>query len=276
MLGPWLALSSALVYGVVDYAGGILSRRVHFAVVSFVGQLGALLAACVAAVLAGPGDVLQPADLGWGALSGLGSATTMYFLNRGVSRGALSIVMPISAVTGVALSVGCGVVVLHERPGTLAWTGILLVPPALWCITRGRVSRGRGAVRDGLIASCGVAVQYVALGLASPDSGLWPVAVGRVVAVIALVPALRSARMSRVRAADHARAGLIGAGATLGLVLYVLAARQEMLAVAVVIASLYPAIPVLLGVTVHHERLGRTQALGLVAAGIAVALLSIG
>ncbi|MFD6444338.1 hypothetical protein ACFWEJ_04505 [Promicromonospora sp. NPDC060204] len=46
--------------------------------------------------------------------------------------------------------------------------------------------------------------------------------------------------------------------------------------VAVVIASLYPAIPVLLGVTVHHERLGRTQALGLVAAGIAVALLSIG
>ncbi|HEY4557066.1 MAG TPA: hypothetical protein VIG82_02625 [Enteractinococcus sp.] len=45
---------------------------------------------------------------------------------------------------------------------------------------------------------------------------------------------------------------------------------------AVALASLYPAIPVLLGVTIHHERVDRIQALGLLAASVAVVLLSIG
>lgn len=56
----------------------------------------------------------------WGGLSGVGSAVTMLFLNRGISRGALSVVVPVSAVTGVALSVVCGVAFLGERRGVLA------------------------------------------------------------------------------------------------------------------------------------------------------------
>jgi uncharacterized membrane protein len=171
MLGPGLALASALVYGVVDYAGGILSRRVNFAVVSFVGQLGGLLAAVVAAVLANVRSV-QTADLGWGALSGLGTAATMLFINRGVSRGALSVVVPISAVTGIALSVLCGVMVLGERPGALAWVGILLVLPALWCITGGSASRVHGAVGDGLIAESLGVVELVTHESSSSADGL--------------------------------------------------------------------------------------------------------
>jgi drug/metabolite transporter (DMT)-like permease len=46
--------------------------------------------------------------------------------------------------------------------------------------------------------------------------------------------------------------------------------------IAVVLSSLYPVIPVLLGLTVLRERLGLGQALGLVGAGVAVVLLSVG
>ncbi len=69
-------MASAVVYGFVDYAGGILSRQVHFALVSLIGQLGGLVAAVLAAIVYWA-DAVRPVDLLWGCLSGVGSAVTM-------------------------------------------------------------------------------------------------------------------------------------------------------------------------------------------------------
>ncbi|EPD68140.1 hypothetical protein HMPREF1211_00686 [Streptomyces sp. HGB0020] len=142
-MGPLLALTSAICYGIVDFAGGILSRRAPFATVTFLGRLGGLALACAAALLV-PADSVRLSDLLWGALSGLGSGTAMRYLNRGLSRGAMSVVVPLSAVTGVALSVLCGVLALGDRPGPLAWTGIAVTVPALWLVA-GAAARGHGA-----------------------------------------------------------------------------------------------------------------------------------
>lgn len=234
-MGALLALSSAVVYGIVDFAGGLLSRRVHRTAVTFLGQLGGLLLACAAALLL-PADAVHLADLLWGALSGVGSGTAMWFLNRGLSRGDMSVVVPVSAVTGVALSVLCGVLVLGDRPGAVAWLGIAVTVPSLW-----------------------------------------PVAAGRVAAVLVLLPdAARHARRLKLPPVRCVRAVLIGAGAALGLVLYLRAAQRQLLAVAVVLASLYPALPVVLGLALLHERISRRQAVGLLGAGIATVLLTLG
>lgn len=275
MVGPGLALASAVVYGLVDYAGGMLSRRVHYALVSWLGQVGGLVAAVLGAMAYGA-DAVRASDLLWGGLSGVGSGATMLYLNRGISRGALSVVVPVSAVTGVALSVVCGVAFLGERPDVLAWAGIAIVLPALWCIAGRRVTGATSAVGDGLLASCGVAVQYVALGLADAGSGLWPVASGRVLAVAMLSVVVLRASPGSASPGDQARAALIGAAAALALSLYLLAAQRDLLSVAVALASLYPAIPVLLGLTVQREKVSPVQSAGLVAAGVAIVLLSVG
>ncbi|MER7108677.1 EamA family transporter [Streptomyces sp. NPDC000229] len=67
-----------------------------------------------------------------------------------------------------------------------------------------------------------------------------------------------------------------GAGAALGLALYLLATREQLLAVAVVLASLYPAIPVLLGLLLLKERLTPLRTAGLLGAVLATVLLSLG
>ncbi|MFD8272192.1 EamA family transporter [Streptomyces flaveolus] len=282
-MGALLALASAVCYGFVDFAGGLLSRRVHFAVVTFLGQAGGLLLALAAAVLL-PARAVGSADVLWGTLSGAGSATAMHFLNRGLSRGAMSVVVPVSAVTGVALSVVCGVFFLGDRPTPLAWLGICLTVPALWLVSAGGTGRGGGggarsgaALTDGLVASLGVAVQYIGLAQADPASGLWPVAAGRVAAVLLLLPATwrHTSEFSR-SAGSWGRAVLIGAGAALGLILYLWATRLQILAVAVVLASLYPAVPTALGLAVLRERVTRAQATGLVGSAAAVILLSLG
>ncbi|MDT0341664.1 EamA family transporter [Streptomyces litchfieldiae] len=177
----------------------------------------------------------------------------------------------------MALSVLCGVAFLGNRPTLLAWTGIVVTVPALWFVAGGRVSGRPGtgpAAADGLLASAGVAVQYIGLGQADPASGLWAVAAGRVAAVLVLLPVAARAGAARLRQppADLAKAAAIGAGAALGLILYLRAAHEQMLAIAVVLASLYPAIPTVLGLAVLHERLTPRQLAGLLgAAGATVA-----
>ncbi|MFI6013164.1 EamA family transporter [Streptomyces sp. NPDC051243] len=279
-MGALLALTSAVIYGVVDFAGGILSRRAHFAAVTVLGQLGGLLLATTAALLV-PAPAVRPTDLLWGALSGVGSGAAMHFLNRGLSHGAMSTVVPVSAVTSVSLSVLCGVLLLGDRPGALAWAGFVVTVPALWLVAddRGALpgSVASGGVTDGLLASAGVAVQYLALGQAAAASGLWPVAAGRVAAVLVLLPvAVWHGREMRLPTRDRTQALLIGAGAALGLILYLLATQQQLLAVAVVLASLYPALPVVLGFVLLHEPLTRRRAIGLIGAAAATVLLTLG
>jgi drug/metabolite transporter (DMT)-like permease len=274
-MGPLLALASAVCYGIVDFAGGLLSRRAHFAAVTFLGQVGGLVLAGAAALLL-PADSVRSADLLWGALSGVGSAAAMHFLNRGLSHGAMSVVVPLSAVTGVALSVLCGVL-LGDRPTPLAWVGIAVTVPALWLVSGGGRTGSAGGIADALPASAGVALQYIALAQAGPGSGLWPVAAGRVAAVLVLLPsAARHAVRLCLPPRRCAEALLVGAGAALGLILYLLAAQRQLLAVAVVLASLYPALPVLLGLGLLHEKVTRWQTAGLLGAAVATVLLSTG
>lgn len=257
--------------------------RAHFAVVTFLGQVDGLLLALAAALLI-PAEAVKSADVMWGALSGAGSGMAMHFLNRGLSRGAMSIVIPVSAVTGVALSVLCGVYFLGDRPTPLAWLGICLTVPALWLVSGGTVPRrGRGRTQagqasvDGLIASLGVAVQYIGLAQADPASGLWPVAAGRLAAIALLLPsAWRHSPEFRQPPRLLGQAVLIGAGAALALILYLWAAQQQMLAIAVILASLYPAIPTVLGLAVLHEKVTRSQVTGLVSAAAAIILLTLG
>ncbi|WP_039797721.1 EamA family transporter [Nocardia araoensis] len=273
-MGTLLALMSALSYGLSDFWGGIASRRVGFERAALLGQLGGLAVTALAGPLVahtGP----HPADLGWGALSGVGTGIAMTFLFRGISRGAMSVVVPISAVGGAALPVLLGTAVLGEQPTASAWAGIALAVPALWLVAGGATGAGpntRAAVGDGLIAGVGIAVQYLALARAAPASGIWPVAAGRAAAVVlvalvawTLASGSRDAAPDRRHRADLT-AVLSGVLAAAALVSYLLATRTESLTVAVVLSSLYPIVPVVLGVTALRERLHSSQIVGLVAA----------
>lgn len=84
-------------------------------------------------------------------------------------------------------------VFLGDRPSAAAWAGILIVPPALWLVSRSRPDdqgRVRAALGNGL-AGGGIGIQYLALAQAD-GSGIWPVAAGRAAAVLAIAPMMWS------------------------------------------------------------------------------------
>jgi drug/metabolite transporter (DMT)-like permease len=276
-MGILVALASAFCYGLSDFGGGLLARRISFTTVAFFGQVGALAFAAVAVALSST-SAPAAADLAWGGLSGVGTGVGMLFLFRGLSHGAMTVVVPVSAVGGLALPVLVGVLLLSERPSTLSWLGIAVAVPALWLMsTTGDKLRTTTspAMVDGLIAGVGIALQYLALAQSSPHSGLWPVLAGRVTALLTLLPLIFVTHASlRLRPTAAMACAATGVAAGLALVCFLAAARLQLVAIAVVLSSLYPAVPVLLGITTLHERLTRLQIAGLVGAGASIVLLA--
>ncbi|MBF6168874.1 DMT family transporter [Streptomyces gardneri] len=276
--GATLALVSAAAYGLSDFTGGLLARRAHFLVVAFFGQVGGLIVALVTAPLFAAAADWK--SLAWGAISGAGTAVGMLLLFRGISRGAMSVVVPVSAVSGVTLPVLIGALWLGERPSLLAWAGIVAAIPALWLVSHGHGTAGRStaATVDALLAGTGIALQYLALAQADAAAGTWPVVTGRLAAIATLLPLLHRTMPRRPRATALAilLSLVTGVLASLALVCYLLATREELVVIAVVLSSLYPAIPVLLGIAALGERLTRSQAFGFAAAAAALGLLTVG
>jgi drug/metabolite transporter (DMT)-like permease len=119
---------------------------------------------------------------------------------------------------------------------------------------------------------------YVAFSRISKDAGLWPVTLERVAAASVLV--LIAVALTRGPIAGVRRllpyALAIGALEVAATVPLLLALQRGPVAIASVLASLYPVTTVLLAGFVLRERLSRLQYIGIACALVAVALVSSG
>ncbi|GHG33077.1 MULTISPECIES: DMT family transporter [Amycolatopsis] len=278
-MGTVLALVSALCFGVTHFVSGLVSRRAPGMTVSLYAQVAGTVATVPFALFAGEGAPTAAA-LGWGALSGAGTGIGVAFLYRAMGKGAMSLVVPASDVAAVVLPVLFGLLLLGQRLSVPALAGICCAVPALWLVSRSpghRDGRTAAGIPDAFVAGLGFAVQFVALSRIPAEAGFWPVVLSRAVSVAAvagLVAATRTPwRLPARLCAPAAFAGVCGSAA---IVLYLLAAQQQLLAVATVLAALYPAVPVLLALVFLRERLSRAQVAGLLGAGAAIALVSLG
>lgn len=275
-----LALVSALLFGLVHFGSGILARRADSFAIALYGQLGGVGLVLIAGVF-WPAERLGFAGLGWGALSGLGTGVGVAFLYRGLARGQMSIVVPLSDVGAVALPVLVGVALLGDRPSLPAWIGIVTAIPALWLVSRRTGAVGKSTASgaaDGLLAGAGFALQFVAISRVDlAADGLWPVLAARLLA-IATTATLGKPYGGELRLTRRLvlPACLVGAVGSVGIVLYLIATEHQLLTLVTVLAALYPAVPVVLAMTFLRERLSRGQAAGLALAAATIALVSLG
>ncbi|SFW68739.1 DMT family transporter [Amycolatopsis australiensis] len=274
-MGNVLALVSALCFGLTHFVSGLVSRRAPGMTVSLYAQVAGTV---VTVPLAMSGSAATAGALGWGALSGAGTGVGVAFLYRAMGKGAMSLVVPASDVAAVVLPVLFGLLLLGQRLSPAAIAGVCCALPALWLVSRGKdEKRAAAGIPDAFVAGVGFAVQFVALSRIPAEAGFWPVVVSRAVSVAAiacLVTATHAPWHLRWRlTVPAAFAGVCGSAA---IVLYLLAAQHQLLAVATVLAALYPAVPVLLALVFLRERLSRAQVAGLLGAGAAIALVSLG
>lgn len=279
-MGVVLALLSALCFGSSDFAAGLGGRRSDPSAITAIAQPLGLAAAAIAIIIFSARSP-TPHALWWGALSGIGSGVGTISLYRALAVARMSVVAPLSAVLTAALPTLAGLL-LGEHLTAVAWAGIAIAMPAIVLVSLqsdgGHGSRRAGIV-TGLVAGSGFALLFIALDRAGTSAGAWPLLPGQTVAAIMVlawaVPSRN--RPSRKAWSQAWRIG-IAAGALSGIanLLYLAATGAGQLAVVAVMTALYPAVTVLLARVILHERWSRLQVIGLAAATVAVAAISIG
>ncbi len=278
-IGIILALMAAVGYGAADFVGGLTARRTSPWAIALAGQLAGCLA-MLAIGLSTPGQA-QSVHFAWALLAGLGSAVGTVFLYRGLARGRMGVVAPVSGVGAALVPVLVGVS-LGERPAPLTWVGVLVALPGIYLVSRevaDGTGRSWGGIADGALAGLGFGVLFVALAQVPESAGLLPLAANQGVGAIftlAVAGLLRQAWVPRDRAGFRATGwgavgGLLG---TAGTTAFLLASHSADLAVVGVLASLYPAVTVLLAATVLREPFRLSQAFGLLVCGASVGLVA--
>lgn len=279
MTAVLLALASAAAYGLSDFVGGVTSKRASPWSVALVAQLVGGAAVLGLATVA-PGEPTTT-DLVWALVAGVANGVGTGFLYRGLSSGRMGVVAPVSGVGAAVVPVAVGVL-SGERPSALVWIGIVVALPGIWLVARepvaedvtGAAPTSSGAV-DGVLAGLGFGALFAALAQIPEQAGFLPLALNQLVAgvvVVAMATALRARWLPREPAAGlGAVSGVLGATAT-GC--FLLASQAGFLTVVSILASLYPAVTVVLAATVLREHVHRGQAVGLVLCGAAVALVA--
>jgi drug/metabolite transporter (DMT)-like permease len=289
IMGIVLGLAAALLYGSSDFAGGVAARRLGSLRVTVVGAaVATALAWAVLFASNGPGPSVHA--VAWGLASGLAGGAGTLVLYRGLARGQMSVVGPVSAVGAAVVPVAAGVA-LGERPGPLVIAGVVVALPAIVLVAAsGRPAGGRaggsaggrasgllgGGLPEGVAAGLAFGILFIGLAQAGRDDGLWPVASEQTGALLVTLAAVVRARPSlRVPVRAAVLPVLAGASGMAATVAYFYATHFSLLAIAAVLVSLYPGVTVLLARVLLHERFSPAQRVGLGLCALAVAAIAL-
>ena len=237
--------------------------------------VGLLLAVGLALVRAEPFP--GPEDLRWSLVAGVLGALGVTALYRGLAVGRMGIVAPITGVLAAVIPVVAGIL-LEGVPPPLVLVGIVLAILAVLLVSRvADEGGGRAGVAEALVAGIAIGLFAIAISRLSDGHVFGPLVIVRAtqaVLVMALVVVTRAAW----RPASDAVPALVAIGILdmTGNSLYVLAVQAGALAVASVLASMYPVITVLLAVAFLREHITRDHWIGIGLAAVAIACIGAG
>ncbi|MER6316729.1 DMT family transporter [Streptomyces sp. NPDC001581] len=275
------ALATAVLWGLADFGGGLLTRRIPALTVVVVSQIVAVLV--LGAVVLGTGAWREAGPQLWFAVgAGLVGPVAMLSFYKALALGPMGVVSPLGSL-GVVVPVTAGLV-LGERPGLGQFAGIAVAVVGI-VLAGGPELRGapiqRQAVVLTLVAAFGFGAVMALIAEASTTlTGLFlALFVQRVTNVTVGGAALWAQSRRGVPALPAGTGprilwGMLPALAFVGLAdvaangTYSLAAQSGPVTQAAVLSSLYPVVTALAAFAVLKERLRGIQAAG---AGLALA-----
>ena len=279
-----MALTASVAWGVSDFIGGLMSRSRPPVTVLVISQ-GVSLLGLSFVVLAFAGvppafGALVPALLG-----GLAIAVGLLSLYRALAIGPMSVVAPLfslGAVVTVLFGFASG-----DRPSALQGVGIVVAVTGCFLAARSSSSERpsaeasahrRLAIIAALLAAGGLGLGMVGLDAAADTDPLWALAAirGASFVTIVAIAVITQGRglMAQLRPVwPLPMLGALDLGAN---VCFAYASTLGLLAVVGVLASVYPAVTVLLAAALLHERMRSVQGVGVLAAFGGVVMLVAG
>jgi drug/metabolite transporter (DMT)-like permease len=274
-LGAIVALIAALVWGSGDYVGGRATRSQHPYQVLALGSLSGLVLLILAALLR-----REPWPVGtaiaWSAAAGVAGGFGIALLYQGLASGQAAIVSPTSAVVGASLPVLISALTVGV-PGSVGILGMLAGLLGIWLVTRGSSTPASGTRRGlilGVLAGIGFGGFFICMAQVPPETVFSPLVVAKAVAIAFASGVLVVRKVSWPGLLSNPpalAAGVLDAG---GNVFYLIAAHMTRIDFAALIASMSPAVTVVLAGFIGKQHISRLQWLGVALCMIGVAMIA--
>jgi drug/metabolite transporter (DMT)-like permease len=280
------SLLAAASFGVGDFFGGLATRRGTgnpIPVIALGHVAGLVLALGLLIVF--PGDIWST-DLIIGAAAGVVGAAGLAFLYRGLAKGRMGLVAPLTAVLAAVIPAVWGVAG-GERPTAAAAVGVVLgliaIPlvssegPTLDVVGKPEGGRLPPGFLDGVLAGIGFSLFFILIDFTSGDSGAVPLVGARLLTApgFLIVASMGTGGLAVGREVGGLSiwSGLFDMSANAW---FLAAVRTGLITEAVVLTALAPAGTVALARVIEHERLSRIQLAGIPLAIAGVALIGFG
>ncbi|OEU89541.1 DMT family transporter [Streptomyces oceani] len=275
-----LALTTSLMWGLADFGGGLLTRRMSALTVVVASQTLATVVLGALVLATGSWSEWGP-QLWFAVAAGVVGPVAMLAFYRALAQGPMGVVSPLASLA-VLVPVGAGLA-LGARPGWLQGAGLLIALTGV-VLAGGPELRGEPVQRRTLaltlVAAFGFGAVLALIEHASTNlAGLFLALFVQRVCNVAIGGAalLAQARRDTPTLPQEGRPALLAALPALAFVgladvaangTYMVAAQTGPVMVAAVLASLYPLVTALAARGFLQERLRGVQAVG---AGVALA-----
>jgi drug/metabolite transporter (DMT)-like permease len=276
LLPALLAALSAGVWGSGDFCGGKASQRANPIAVTVLSQVLGVPLIVIAILIFHGGESLG--SFAQDSAAGVAGFIGIVLLYRGLSRGAMAIFAPISAVTAALIPMIVGLI-SEQTPSTVPLIGAAIAIVAIGLVS---INGGGGTLAVtpslvGLALASGTmfGIFFAILGQAKPDAGMWPLVGIRVGSLaVGLIVAGVTRTSLRLPSAPLRFTWVAGCFDITANALFILAAARGELSIIAPIASLYPVSTVLLALGVDRERVRPIQLAGLGLAATALVLVA--
>jgi drug/metabolite transporter (DMT)-like permease len=270
-----LALAAAASWGVGDFFGGLKSRSLNPVAILVVAQPIGLTLLAIWVAVRGQGP--PGSEVLWACLAAVLGTTGLIAFYKGMAAGALSIVAPIAGA-GAAIPVIWGLAHGDHPSGyqELGFAAALIGVVLASFERRPEAARLAAGVGWAVIAMLAFGAYYIPMHQASHGDFLWAAFVFRLTSTTLIAAAWLVLRPPSARRADLPVLASIGILDTGGNVFFAAASAKGLVSVVSILASLYPVVTVLLARAVLHERVHRSQELGIALALAGIVLISAG
>ncbi len=275
MFAAALALAAAASWGVGDFFGGLKSRSLNPVAILIVAQPIGLTLLAIWVAVRGQGP--PGSSVLWACLAAVLGTTGLIAFYKGMAAGALSIVAPIAGA-GAAIPVIWGLAHGDHPSGyqELGFAAALIGVVLASFERRPEAARLAAGVGWAVIAMLAFGAYYIPMHEASHGDFLWAAFVFRLTSTTLIAAAWLVLRPPSARRADLPVLASIGILDTGGNVFFAAASAKGLVSVVSILASLYPVVTVLLARAVLHERVHRSQELGIALALAGIVLISAG
>ena len=270
-----LALLASVFFGLSDFLGGTLSRKLPMLTVLFLSQIVAVISLTPQAII-DPFDFSATSSIIWGLVAGFAAAIAVSSLFKALAIGTMGVIAPITSLS-VLVPVTVGIIMGDQLTIVLA-LGLAAAVVGTVLASGPEIKRkvpsagGTQAIVLGGIAALAFGVANLAIALGSATSVTTTLLTDAVTVLVMYtggliifkqVPKARGLSLLGIVAI-----GVLGFAANIS---FAFASLSGALSIVAVLASLYPVVTAILGWRFHNERLMRVQLWGvaLVLAGVA-------